>query len=205
MQALLLLCYRHNYSNNNIPSTPRHQSDSQVMSRTREDMKGGTTHNSAQVAAPRLVGGGVGYAMWKPQMNVHLQRIGAEGIHTTVMSELQWLDISARSAAWHNEQLTAALALVSKVDGVGDASSSSSSTSSSSSSSSSSSAGGPATVTQPTAEVKAARVIVSQTVERSRRVFGVIYSVLPDELRPQVEHIAQGWAYGLWHWLETKF
>ena len=60
-------------------------SDSEVMSRTREDMKGGTAHSSVHVAAPRLVGGGVGYAIWKPQMNVHLQRIGAEGIHTTVM------------------------------------------------------------------------------------------------------------------------
>ena len=51
------------------------------------------------VGGPGSVGGGVGYAMWKPQMNVHLQRIGAEGIHTTVMSELQWLDISARRHA----------------------------------------------------------------------------------------------------------
>ena len=46
---------------------------------------------------------------------------------------------------------------------------------------------------------------MSSTVERSRRVFGAIYSALPDELKAQSAHIAQGWAYGLWHWLETKF
>jgi hypothetical protein len=54
-------------------------------------------------------------------------------------------------------------------------------------------------------EIKAGRKLVASTVERSRRVFGAIYSALPDELKAQAAHIAQGWAYGLWHWLETKF
>jgi hypothetical protein len=42
-------------------------------------------------------------------------------------------------------------------------------------------------------------------VERSRKVFGMLYSSLPKELRAQAAHIPQGWAFGLWHWLETKF
>ena len=54
-------------------------------------------------------------------------------------------------------------------------------------------------------EVKAARRIVQSTVERGRKVFGIIYSSLPEELRIQIEHIKSGWSYGLWIWLERKY
>ena len=66
----------------------------------------------------------------------------------------------------------------------------------------------PATTASPTAlsdSLKSARKIVTQTVERSRKVYGIIYAALPVELRAQVAHIAQGFAYGLWNWLEAKF
>ena len=53
--------------------------------------------------------------------------------------------------------------------------------------------------------MKTARALVSAGVERSRKVYGILYSSLPDDLRAQVAHIAQGWAYGLWEWLEKKF
>ena len=113
-------------------------------------------------------------------MDVFLQRIGAEGIHRSPLTAAAWNDMADRAAAWHAEELAAAMALV-----MGASSSSSSAALST--------------------EVKAARRLVTQTVEKSHKVFGTLYSALPDELRAQVEHIAQGWAYGLWHWLETKF
>ena len=137
-------------------------------------------------------------------MDVFLQRNGAEGIHQKPMPEAKWLEMSRRSEAWAAEALETAMALVLG----GDYGSSSAAGDIDASSSSSSSA---TNLTVPLPEetlsesVKAGRKLVTAAVERSRRVFGVLYSALPEELRAQTGHIATGWAYGLWHWLETKF
>ena len=106
------------------------------------------------------------------------------------MAEADWLNMSSRVEEWAAESLSAALALVGAAGGATSSSATSTKPSSGSS---------------LTAEVKEARRLVSATVERSRKVFGALYSSLPDELRAQVAHISQGWAYGLWHWLECKF
>ena len=178
----------------------------------------GSNHSAALAQAPRLSSGGIGYAAWRTNMEVHLQRIGAESIHSVAMQESKWLLMSSRAAAWKQEALDDALALV-----LGEGSSScraSSSTSSSNgeqkavaaeSSSAVTASGALAETVAGVAKaeisesIKAGRKIVASTVERAHRVFGVIYSALPDELKAQAAHIAQGWAYGLWHWLETKF
>jgi hypothetical protein len=65
--------------------------------------------------------------------------------------------------------------------------------------------GGSAQVAQPSAEVKEQRRLVTALVDRSRRVFGVIWAALPDELRAQAVHVPQGCAAALWRWLEQKF
>jgi hypothetical protein len=156
------------------------------MSLNSEDKTGGTGGAGAQhIQAPRLQSGGIGFAAWQANMDVFLQRAGAEGIHRKPMAEAVWTDMARRAEEWSEEALSAALALVSGGCGAGSSSSAKSETLS--------------------AEVKEARKLVSATVERSRKVFGALYSALPEELRAQVAHIAQGWAYGLWHWLETKF
>ena len=156
------------------------------MSLNSEDKTGGTGGVGAQhMQAPRLQSGGIGFAAWQANMDVFLQRAGAEGIHRKPMAEAVWTDMARRAEEWAEEALSAALALVSGGCGAGSSSSAKSETLS--------------------AEVKEARKLVSATVERSRKVFGTLYSALPEELRAQVAHIAQGWAYGLWHWLETKF
>jgi len=54
------------------------------------------------------------------------------------------------------------------------------------------------------AEVKR-RKTAKELVDRSQKVYGAIYASLPEELRKQAEFIPQGFAYGLWHWLEEKF
>ena len=41
-------------------------------------------------------------------------------------------------------------------------------------------------------------------VERSTRVYGVLYGAMPEHLRKQAESVARGHANGLWQWLETK-
>ena len=36
-------------------------------------------------------------------------------------------------------------------------------------------------------------------------IFGVIWASLPEELRAQAAHVPQGFALGLWQWLQQKF
>ena len=47
--------------------------------------------------------------------------------------------------------------------------------------------------------------LLREAVANSTRVYGVLYAALPEELRKQADSIPRGFAYGLWHWLETKF
>jgi len=51
---------------------------------------------------------------------------------------------------------------------------------------------------------KAMRKAVRDIVGRSQRAYGVLYECIPDDLRQQCAHVHQGYAYGLWKWLETK-
>ena len=152
---------------------------------------GGAGAAGLHLQAPRLQSGGIGYAAWRTNMDVFLQRAGAEGIHCNPLTEDAWKNMSRRVEGWSADALRDALALV--MAGEADEAASSSSALS------------PTTAVSVAAEVKEARRLVSATVERSRKVFCTLYSSLPEELRAQVAHIPQGWAYGLWHWLETKF
>lgn len=130
-------------------------------------------------------------------MHVYLQRAGAEGIHCKVMKEDAWVAMTQSVEEWAADELASALALIRFS---GDSSSSLTSVSAPASSKD-------ALTVSPTVseQMKAARKLVAATVERSRKAYGIVYTSLPDELRPQIGHIPNGWAYGLWHWLETKF
>ena len=55
------------------------------------------------------------------------------------------------------------------------------------------------------AEQRAARKVITTVMERSQRAFAHLFSALPDDLQLQVAHLSDGWAYGLWAWLEAKF
>ncbi|MGN6723527.1 MAG: hypothetical protein ACTHJM_13030, partial [Marmoricola sp.] len=163
---------------------------------------GGGGGIAAHLQAPRLQAGGVGYAAWKPLMDVHLQRTGADGIHTKPLTEAAWCAMVARDEAWKQEAFDAALLLA--VTDTKDTAAQALDGSSTSSGDDKKSAS-KETAAALSAEVKEARKLVSATVERSTRAFGTIYSALPDELRLQVAHLPLGWANGLWLWLETKF
>jgi len=149
--------------------------------------------------APRLQGTSVGYAAWKPNMNVYLQRNGAEGIHCKPMTAERWSSMNTQVESWAEEELDAAMALLSPVTSTDGSSSSTATTKETATKKSDGSA------QQVADAVKAARKVIAQTVERSRKVYGIIYAALPEELRAQVAHVSQGFAYGLWLWLETKF
>jgi hypothetical protein len=155
-----------------------------LMSTSLETGTSGIAGGHAQ--APRLQGTSVGYAAWKPNMNVYLQRNGAEGIHCKPMTADRWSSMNTQAELWATDELDAAMALLSTNTG--------------------SSSMPPESDTGKVPDnMKAARKVVTQTVERSRKVYGIIYAALPVELRAQVAHIAQGFAHGLWLWLETKF
>src|SRR5665648_1258315 len=159
---------------------------------------GGGSAAAGLQAAPRLRGGTQGYPAWKPNMEAFLQRSGAKGIHLMAHTAAQFADYSGRVLAWEMQELEDALAATA-LDGPptvpstptlkGDAGASSSTAQS----------------TERSEKEKSARRTVSLMVQNSNRVYGILYSALPEELKPQVEHLQQGWAYGLWHWLETKF
>jgi hypothetical protein len=141
------------------------------------------------VAAPRLVPSAAGYATWAPRMTVVLQQRGAEGIHLKKMDREAWETLSAKVAAWNDEEFTAALALAMSTTTGSDGSGAASSTS----------------AAVASAGVKESRKLLIATVERSHKAYGVLYAALPDELCLQVAHLPQGWAYGLWNWLQAKY
>jgi pyruvate/oxaloacetate carboxyltransferase len=60
------------------------------------------------------------------------------------------------------------------------------------------------TPTLTTAQKEAKRA-VSALIIRSRKAFGFLYNALPVDLRTLVNEVPQGYAYGLWSFLEKKF
>ena len=149
----------------------------------------GTAH------APKLRNG-ASYALWKSAMDIHLERSGAEGVHTRIMDANKWKTLQAKVKAWKEDKLTA---LMDKLMGDTVAASASSSSTKSSADSST-----------PTASASAAasdadKKDMTEMISISTRVYGIIYSALPEELRKQAESIPRGFAYGLWVWLENKF
>jgi hypothetical protein len=143
---------------------------------------------SRVIHVPRLTFTGGGYSAWRPNMEVYLQRAGAEDIHKEPMGEQEWLTTSAQVRDWARQADKEALALV-----LGAASSSGKGNSDTDGS------------LLHSDKVREARRRVTALVDRSRKVFGALFDALPEELRVQVAHLPQGWAYGLWHWLETKY
>ncbi|MDR3741599.1 MAG: hypothetical protein P4L40_21480, partial [Terracidiphilus sp.] len=103
--------------------------------------------------------------------------------------------MSTQVEAWQSEELDAAMAFVGTKGG--SQASPPGAAATQATSSTSASAGSD--------EYKKAQAIVTKTVERSLRVYGILFASLPTELRAQTAHIPRGFAYGLWQWLETKF
>src|SRR4051794_19408417 len=118
------------------------------------------------VQGPRLSGTSVGYATWKPNMNVYLQRNGAEGIHSKPMTSERWSSMNTQAESWATDELDAAMALLS----------------SNTEDITSSSTIKDTNIVKVSDAMKAARKVVTQTVERSRKVYGIIYAALPVEL-----------------------
>ena len=185
------------------------------MSTNREDSErraagaAGTGMGTARETAPRFLGDG-DYGVWAPRMHVYLQRSAAADTHTQgaqMATEGAFTALKNAVAEWTAQENEAAVALAvpqaAKALAAAAAAAGSSSSSSSSSTTSSSTTSGTSGSKGPDAADIAARKLVVAMVERSERVYGIIYGSIPQSLCEQAP-CATGWAFGLWQWLKEK-
>lgn len=135
----------------------------------------------AGVAVPRLVAGR--YAEWRPEMETVLMRAGVARRDYTE-ENTDWSALVAAVEQWTRAEEEASIAYA-----LGRA------TPSSTSSTSSKAAAG---------EMEARRG-ASEAVARTKRAYTLLYQSLSDELRRLVAQVPQGYAFGLWNWLEKRF
>jgi hypothetical protein len=124
---------------------------------------------------------GAHYAAWRPQMETFLMR---EGIESRDYKEEipQWKDLET---AVQFDTIAAEKAAIARLL----------------------SGGSSAVKIEPavTDEYKAARKLVADLVGRSRKAYGFLFAALPEELRLLVADVPQGYAYGIWSFLEKRF
>jgi len=132
------------------------------------------------LASASGTGAGAPHALWRPQMQTFLMRHGVE--ERDYASEItEWVELSAAAQADAKAEEQEAIALV-----LGRAL--------------------PAAKKEPqTAEHAKAKKAIADLISRSRKAFGFLYSALPVDLRPLVADVPQGYAFGIWSFLEKKF
>jgi len=153
----------------------------------------GATSASAQ--APKLRSGAT-YPAWRRDMEVWLERHNANGVHTRVVDPTNWKHWVTLMGQWDNEALADAMTVYDVANNAAGSSSNNNTMTSATSAS--------VSATLPEAEAKRRQALTAM-VRNSQRVFGALYSALPDDLRTQSQSVPRGCAYLLWHWLEMKF
>lgn len=157
------------------------------MSDTVDTMNNTTTGSSQRV--PLLLGssgiGGVQYAAWRPLMETFLMRASIE--ERDYKKEIAaWKDLEK---AVQREQHANEDAAIERLLGK----------------SNSNSSGSSAKKDKPDDGEAEAKRLVAAMIGRSRRAYGYLYAALPDELRRLVTDVPQGYAYGIWSFLEKRF
>ena len=150
---------------------------------------GGTTER-----APKLLGAGH-YTSWRAQMEVFLAQRGAGDALSKQRTQEDWAALVAVATQMADEEEMLALETL----GLTPTPTPTPKKTGQPNSATSSGPGG------TTDRQKEARRVVANIVQRSQRVFGHLYGALPKELHPQVAHLPQGFAYGLWQWIEEKY
>jgi transposase InsO family protein len=122
---------------------------------------------------------GVSHALWRPQMQTFLMRQGIE--ERDYAEEIpQWAALSKLAGESARVDRENAIAVI-----LGQAK--------------------PVKQEALSVEEAAARKQVATMIGLSRKAYGYLYSALPAELRPLVADVPQGYAYGIWSFLEKKF
>lgn len=144
-------------------------------------LNSGTTIGGAALALPLLVAGR--YAEWRPRMEAALMRAGI-AVRDYTVENPDWAALVEAVEKWEraDEDASIAYALGRK-------------------SASATSAG----TAGPSPAEKEARRAAIEAVARGKRTYTLLYQTLPDELRRLVAHVPQGYAFGLWSWLEKRF
>ena len=166
---------------------------------------------------PPLVSGS-GYAVWKPKAEVFL---GLKGLKDALMdfaTEKQWLKVTQRAAEWAAADKAELLSVLFGDDDEeagksgGDGDDGQSSVAESDSSASADTALNKAQAERsssqavPLKEKEAEmRKMATAMIKRSEMAYGYIFGALPSDVALMVKVIPQGWAHGLWVWLERKF
>jgi Chromo (CHRromatin Organisation MOdifier) domain/Zinc knuckle len=146
-----------------------------------------TSSTSANVKAPQLASAngtasGMPHALWRPQMQTFLmQHSIEERDYACEMAKWRELDAAVQLAAKAAEDEAIAFMLGESqvVEQESD--------------------------NKDASAQKKAKQRVADLIGRSRRAFGYLYSALPVDLRPLVADVPQGYAYGIWSFLEKKF
>src|SRR4051812_20055966 len=162
------------------------------------------SNNNSSVAerAPRLSsstgsGGGTTYAIWRPQFMTFLMRHNIEE-RDYIQPIPSWKAIvaSVQISAEAEEQNAIAIVLAS-------------SSSSSSSSKSVSHIMDPDVVVKKepslTRDQLDAKKKVAEMISRSKKAYGFLFGALPNDHRQLVADVPQGYAYGIWNFLEKKY
>ena len=191
-------------SHHRISNSSAYQTKGSTMS----NPSSSTTSTSGDAASrvPRLASAagssGVPHAMWRAQMQTFLMQQGIE--ESDYAEEIPaWKQIVA---AVGDEAATRRASAIATLlgNGAGGASRAAGGDKAASSAMGAQSA----VKTEPlpvTAEQVAAKKEVSEFIMRSRKAFGFLYAALPTELRQLIADVPQGYAYGVWSFLEKKF
>ena len=144
-------------------------------------VSGGNTGAAAQ--APKLRNS-AHYPAWKRDMEVWLERHGANGVHTRVIAPKEWKHYAEQVLKWGEEELSDAMQLFAPPSTDAVKSSPATPVLASSGSSVSTDSG-----SEPDADkmVKARKALTAM-VHGSIRVYGIIFGTLQEELRNQAEN-----------------
>jgi transposase InsO family protein len=167
---------------------------------------------------PLLVSGS-SYAVWRPKAEVFL---GLKGLRESLVdfaTEKQWRKVTAHAEAWAAADKAELLNALfgddleeEEKDAVDDGDDSVSDGSSHTTRGAAAAAAqgkatpSSASLQAPLKEKEAdLRKQVTAMIRRSEMAYGHIFSALPNDVALMVKVVPQGWALGLWRWLECKF
>ena len=167
---------------------------------------------------PMLLSGS-GYAVWKPKAEVFL---GLKGLREALLdfpTDKQWRKVTARAAEWAAADKAELLSMLfgddteeekeKEDDGDGGGGSITESTEADGSQHVPAGRAPKAPHTsllEPLKEKEASmRKQAVAMIKRSEMAYGHIFSALPNDVALMVKVVPQGWAHGLWMWLERKF
>ena len=156
-----------------------------------QGFEAGAAGQAGTVLVPRLRVGH--YSAWRPQMENTLMRAGI-ATRDYAVGCADWAALASAVDNWAHTEEQASIAYA--LTGVNSAAVAAAAASSKG-------ASGPS-ASELASEAKARRGAM-EAVARMRKAFALLYQALADELRVLVAGVPQGYAYGLWSWLESRY